>query len=130
MKDIRDLIERARIYLADPEDGICRANAEAADARLVEALAAIDTLDARAPRVEGLRPETDEERDGRLMEKQALGAGCHDECGPLLVEEDYEPFGSEWKSEMMKFRKSELIELYRGKCTEIIRLKAGTEAEI
>lgn len=36
----------------------------------------------------GLRPETEDERDERLIEKRAMGAGCHDECGPLLVDDD------------------------------------------
>lgn len=35
-----------------------------------------------------LRPETTEERETRLIEKRKMGAGGHDECGPMLVECD------------------------------------------
>lgn len=36
--------------------------------------------------------------------------------------DNYEQFGQEWKKEIMKFKKSEIIELYKLQC--IARLKA------
>lgn len=35
----------------------------------------------------GLRPETEDETEQRLVEKAMLGAGCHDEVGPCLVDD-------------------------------------------
>lgn len=31
---------------------------------------------------------------------------------------EYEPFGEEWKKEVMKFKKEDLVEMLREKCME------------
>jgi len=37
--------------------------------------------------------------------------------------QDYEPFGPEWKKELMTFKKEHLIDLFKNKCIEYANLE-------